>query len=148
VVLALFVPLIISSGGNSGSQAASLIIRALAVGELALRDWWRVMRREVSAGFVLGSILGFVGFLRITLWSLRLATLRPALAAGRGDGLDLADRRRAVGHGGRLDAAARAQARRPGPGRLVGAVRGDARRRDRDRHLLRGRSSHPAGTLL
>jgi magnesium transporter len=70
VVLALFVPLIISSGGNSGSQAASLIIRALAVGDLHLRDWWRVMRREVSAGFVLGSILGFVGFLRITLWSL------------------------------------------------------------------------------
>jgi len=70
VVLALFVPLIISSGGNSGSQAASLIIRALAVGELTIRDWWRVMRREVLAGLVLGSILGFVGFLRITLWSL------------------------------------------------------------------------------
>jgi magnesium transporter len=70
VVLALFVPLIISSGGNSGSQAASLIIRALAVGELRLRDWWRVMRREVLAGLVLGSILGCVGFLRITLWSL------------------------------------------------------------------------------
>jgi magnesium transporter len=70
VVLALFVPLIISSGGNSGSQAASLIIRALAVGDLRLRDWWRVMRREVWSGLVLGSILGFVGFLRITLWSL------------------------------------------------------------------------------
>jgi len=70
VVLALFVPLIISSGGNSGSQAASLIIRALAVGDLHLRDWWKVMRREVSSGLVLGSILGFVGFLRITIWSL------------------------------------------------------------------------------
>ena len=69
VVLALFVPLIISSGGNSGSQAASLIIRALAVGELGVRDWWRVMRREVLAGLVLGSVLGFVGFLRITLWA-------------------------------------------------------------------------------
>ena len=67
--LALFVPLIISSGGNSGSQAASLIIRALAVGELGVRDWWRVMRREVLAGLVLGSVLGFVGFLRITLWA-------------------------------------------------------------------------------
>ena len=54
MVLALFVPLIISSGGNSGSQAASLIIRALAVGDLHLRDWWRVMRREISAGFALG----------------------------------------------------------------------------------------------
>jgi magnesium transporter len=70
VVLALFVPLIISSGGNSGSQAASLIIRALAVGELRLRDWWRVMRREVFSGVVLGGILGFVGFVRITAWSL------------------------------------------------------------------------------
>ncbi len=70
VVLALFVPLIISSGGNSGSQAASLIIRALAVGELRVRDWWRVMRREILAGLVLGGLLGFVGFLRITLWSL------------------------------------------------------------------------------
>ena len=70
VVLALFVPLIISSGGNSGSQAASLIIRALAVGELAIRDWWQVMRREILAGLVLGGTLGFVGFLRITIWSL------------------------------------------------------------------------------
>jgi len=70
VVLALFVPLIISSGGNSGSQAASLIIRALAVGELRVRDWWLVMRRELLSGLVLGSILGFVGFLRITAWSL------------------------------------------------------------------------------
>lgn len=69
VVLALFVPLIISSGGNSGSQAASLIIRALALGELRLRDWWRVMRREVLTGLVLGGILGSVGFLRISLWS-------------------------------------------------------------------------------
>lgn len=70
VVLALFVPLIISSGGNSGSQAASLIIRALAVGELKVRDWWHVMRREILAGLVLGGLLGFVGFLRISLWSL------------------------------------------------------------------------------
>jgi magnesium transporter len=70
VVLALFVPLIISSGGNSGSQAASLIIRALAVGELRTKDWWLVMRREVLSGLTLGGVLGFVGFLRITLWSL------------------------------------------------------------------------------
>jgi magnesium transporter len=70
VVLALFVPLIISSGGNSGSQAASLIIRAMAVGELHIRDWWRVMKREVLSGLVLGGILGFVGFVRITAWSL------------------------------------------------------------------------------
>jgi magnesium transporter len=70
VVLALFVPLIISSGGNSGSQAASLIIRALAVGELSIRDWWQVMRREILAGLVLGGTLGFVGFMRISIWSL------------------------------------------------------------------------------
>jgi magnesium transporter len=68
VVLALFVPLIISSGGNSGSQAASLMIRAFAVGEITLRDWWRVMRREVFSGLVLGGLLGLIGLLRITLW--------------------------------------------------------------------------------
>jgi magnesium transporter len=69
VVLALFVPLIISSGGNSGSQAATLVIRALALGEVGIRDWWRVMRREILSGLSLGAILGSIGFLRITLWS-------------------------------------------------------------------------------
>jgi magnesium transporter len=69
VVLALFVPLIISSGGNSGSQAATLVIRALALGEVGLRDWWRVMRRELVSGLALGSILGAIGFSRIALWS-------------------------------------------------------------------------------
>jgi magnesium transporter len=70
VVLALFVPLIISSGGNSGSQAATLVIRAMALGEVRLRDWWRVMRREILSGLALGSILGTIGFLRITVWSM------------------------------------------------------------------------------
>ena len=69
VVLALFVPLIISSGGNSGSQATTLIIRAMAVGEVMLRDWWKVMRREVLSGLTLGTILGAIGFLRIAAWS-------------------------------------------------------------------------------
>lgn len=68
VVLALFVPLIISSGGNSGSQAATLIIRALALGEVRLREWWLVMRRELLSGLMLGLILGSIGFLRIALW--------------------------------------------------------------------------------
>jgi magnesium transporter len=70
VVLALFVPLIISSGGNSGSQASTLVIRALALGELTLRDWWRVARREVVSGIALGAILGAIGFSRIAGWSL------------------------------------------------------------------------------
>ena len=70
VVLALFVPLIISSGGNSGAQASTLVIRALALGEVTLRDWWRVMRREVFSGLGLGLILGTIGFLRISVWSL------------------------------------------------------------------------------
>ena len=69
VVLALFVPLIISSGGNAGSQAATLVIRALALGEFKLRDWWRVMRRELAAGLMLGVILGSIGFLRIVIWA-------------------------------------------------------------------------------
>ena len=68
LVLALFIPLIISSGGNSGSQASSLIIRSLALNELRLRDWWRVAKRELPSGIVLGAILGIVGFARILLW--------------------------------------------------------------------------------
>jgi len=71
VVLALFIPLIISSGGNSGSQAASLIIRAMAVQEIRVRDWWRVMRREIAAGLVLGAILGSIAMVRILLWPTR-----------------------------------------------------------------------------
>jgi magnesium transporter len=70
VVLALFVPLIISSGGNSGSQASTLVIRAMAVGELRIKDWWRVVRREAVSGLMLGVILGAIGFLRISLWSM------------------------------------------------------------------------------
>jgi magnesium transporter len=68
VLLATFVPLMISSGGNSGSQASTLIIRAMALGEVRLRDWWRVMRREVASGLVLGVLLGLVGLLRIVTW--------------------------------------------------------------------------------
>jgi magnesium transporter len=70
VVLALFVPLIISSGGNSGSQASSLIIRAMALGEVTLRDWWHVMRREFFSGLFLGSVLGIIGFTRVTVWTM------------------------------------------------------------------------------
>jgi magnesium transporter len=69
VVLALFVPLIISSGGNSGSQASTLIIQAMAVGEITIADWWRVMRREITSGLMLGAILGLIGFIRVVLWN-------------------------------------------------------------------------------
>jgi magnesium transporter len=67
VVLALFAPLIISSGGNSGSQASTLIIRAMTLGEVRMRDWWRVMRRELASGLALGAILMALGFLRVGL---------------------------------------------------------------------------------
>ncbi len=69
VVLSLFIPLIISSGGNSGSQASTLVIRAMTVGEVRLRDWWRVARREVLSGLTLGAVLGLLGFLRVFLGS-------------------------------------------------------------------------------
>lgn len=69
VVLALFLPLIISSGGNSGSQASTLIIRAMALGEVTLRDWFRVMRKEIMAGLLLGCVLGLIGFMRVAIWS-------------------------------------------------------------------------------
>ncbi|HKE15697.1 MAG TPA: magnesium transporter [Kofleriaceae bacterium] len=68
VVLALFVPLIISSGGNSGSQASTLVVRAMALGEVKLRDWWRVGRRELATGITLGALLASIGFLRIVVW--------------------------------------------------------------------------------
>ena len=68
VVLALFIPLVISSGGNSGSQASTLIVRSLALGELQLRDWWRVALRELGSGLLLGGLLGSVGFGRVLLW--------------------------------------------------------------------------------
>ncbi len=69
VVLAVFLPMIISSGGNSGSQASTLIIRAMALGEVTLRDWWQVMRRELAAGAMLGVFLGLIGAFRVGFWS-------------------------------------------------------------------------------
>jgi len=69
VQLTFFIPLIMSSGGNSGSQASTLIIQAMALGEVTIADWWRVMRREILSGLMLGAILGTIGFLRIAVWS-------------------------------------------------------------------------------
>ena len=146
VVLALFVPLIISSGGNSGSQAASLIIRALAVGELRIADWWRVMRREIFSGLVLGGILGLVGFLRITpVVARRSRDLRPALAGRRRSRSALA----LVGvvlWGTVTGSMLPLVLKRVGldPAVLVRAVRRHPRRRHRARHLLRGGSPAPA----
>ena len=67
-VLALFVPLIISSGGNTGGQASTLIIQAMALGEVTLKDWWKIFRREIVQGSLLGLVLGVIGFLRIVVW--------------------------------------------------------------------------------
>jgi magnesium transporter len=67
-VLVMFMPLIASSGGNSGSQASTLIIQAMAVGEVTIKDWWKVMRREIFSGIALGGILALIGFLRICIW--------------------------------------------------------------------------------
>ncbi|MFT3901923.1 MAG: magnesium transporter [Niabella sp.] len=75
VVLALFIPLIISSGGNSGSQASTLIIQAMAVGDITLADWWRVMRRELISGLLLGTVLGIIGFFRIYIYHLFMPSL-------------------------------------------------------------------------
>lgn len=69
IVLATFIPLIMSSGGNSGSQAASLIIRSLSLGEITIRDWWKVMRRELVSGLALGCILGTIGVFRVIIWA-------------------------------------------------------------------------------
>ena len=71
VVLATFVPLMISSGGNTGGQASTLVIRAMAMQEVRLRDWWRVLRRELAAGLLLGLVLGLIGLLRVVLWPQR-----------------------------------------------------------------------------
>ena len=138
VVLALFVPLIISSGGNSGSQAATLVIRALALGEVTLRDWWRVMRREILPASRSACMLGTIGFLRIRVWTAFSDYLRPALGARRPDRGARARRHRALGHARRLDAAIPAAAPRLRPRDVVGAVRGDAGRRHRAGHLLHG----------
>ncbi|MFO7546770.1 MAG: magnesium transporter [Trueperaceae bacterium] len=77
VVLALFLPLIISSGGNSGSQAAALVTRAIALGEVTVHDWWRITRRELVAGAALGAILGVLGFLRVAVWGVAFDAYGP-----------------------------------------------------------------------
>jgi magnesium transporter len=84
VVLALFIPLIISSGGNSGSQATTLVIRAMALGELKLRDWFRVVRRELAAGLALGAILGVLAMLRVVIYAKKFGVHTPRIALTMG----------------------------------------------------------------
>jgi hypothetical protein len=122
VVLSLFIPLLISGGGNSALQATSLIIHALALEEIRLRDWWRVISREVAAGVMLGAILGVVGFTRIMIWqsipspSAFLASSPSALWP---------------------DQCLRSSLHvRPRPGQRIRPIRCDASRRDRPDYLL------------
>jgi magnesium transporter len=77
LILAMFIPLIISSGGNSGSQASTLIIRALALGEITIRDWWKIVKKEFSTGLAIGLILGIIGFVRVAAWSYFIASYGP-----------------------------------------------------------------------
>ena len=105
VVLALFVPLIINTGGNAGSQTTSLIIRALSLREITVGIWWRVMRREILAGLALGIVLGSVGFVRLAVWQPgALQGLRPALGIDWAHGGAFAHWHRALGLVGRLHA--------------------------------------------
>ena len=127
VVLALFIPLIISSGGNSGSQATSLIIRAMALREVQLIDWWRVAIREIPAGLLLGSILGVIGFVRIEIWQhfgwYDYGSTPPADRDNGGTG---PGRRGAVRIAGGLDAAVHHASSGVRPRERIGAVRGHA----------------------
>lgn len=77
VILALFIPLIISSGGNSGSQTATLIIRALALGEITVKDWWKIVKKEFATGLMIGLVLGIIGFSRVAFWSYFVTSYGP-----------------------------------------------------------------------
>ncbi len=148
VVLAQFVPLVISSGGNAGSQAASLVIRALALGEFKLGDWWRVMRRELAAGTLLGALLGVIGFLRIAIWSQFSLISWTALDARRCYGRSVAGRRGVMGICHWFDDAPWAKATGFRPRDLECAIRGDLGGRHRPDHLLLGRLHSLTRTLL
>ena len=145
VILALFVPLIISSGGNSGSQAATLVIRAMALSEVRLRDWWRVARREILTGLVLGLLLGLIGLIRILVWQAVGRRVRGALSPGGAHGGGQPARRRDVRDPRRIHAALRAPALRGRPRERLGAVRRHAGGRDRVDHLLHGGAPDPGG---
>ena len=138
VVLALFIPLIISSGGNSGSQATTLVIRAMALGEVRLRDWWRVIRREVVAGHRPRPGAGGDRLHPHRDLGGAVSHLRPAVPERGGHGGRQPGGRRAVGDDGRLDAAVHPAPVRLRPRQRLGAVRRHAGRRERPGHLLHG----------
>jgi magnesium transporter len=146
VVLALFLPLIISSGGNSGSQATSLIIQAMALGDVKLRDWFRVIRRELFSGLALGVILGAIGLARIFVWQKFFGTYGADGDSGDDD-LLCPDWRGRFRNPRRVDAAVHSAAMRPQSRKCVGSVRGDPGGRHRTRHLFHHRQFHHAETL-
>ena len=148
VVLALFVPLIISSGGNSGSQASTLVIRALALGEVTLRDWWRVMRREVISGLGLGLDPRFDWIPAYNSVVSLFEYLRNPLDAGGPDGWGGVDWYRFMGHARRFDVAVRAAATGLRPGDILGALRGYAGRRNRAGDVFSVAVLFLSGTLL
>ena len=149
VVLALFVPLIISSGGNAGSQASTLVIRALALGEVTLGDWWRIMRREMFAGLALGTILGVdrLPAHHDLVAVLARSTAQHWLLVAR-HRRHCARRHRALGHADRVAAAAPAAAARLRSRDVVCAVCRDARGRDGTGDLLQRRDGDPAGLAI
>ena len=147
VVLALFIPLIISSGGNSGSQATTLVIRAMALGEVRLRDWWRVIRREFLAGLGLGLVLAVIGFMRIVVWEGLFHTYGPHyIGIAATVALSLVG---VVLWGTLAGSMLPFILRRLGlrPRQRVGAVRRHAGRRERPGHLLHGRGGDPGGDV-
>ncbi len=150
VVLAVFLPMIISSGGNSGSQASTLIIRAMALGEVTLRDWWRVMRRELSAGALLGLCLGYDrGYAgdRLVVSRQEISApgdLRRTLAPGRCHRRHHPGGRCSLGLGLRFDVAFRAAPCRARSGHFIGAVRGHSGRCHRGDHLFQHRAADHA----
>ena len=150
LVLALFLPLIVSSGGNSGSQASTLMIRAMALGEVTLRDWWRVMSREVQAGLSLGVILGAIGVIRVGAMGDHWRTISPsttvrsALAARRHHRRNFARRCRNLGNAFRFHASLSSAQNRSRSGDILCAIRRNVGRCDGIDYLLQYRAGHYA----
>ena len=146
VVLALFIPLIISSGGNSGSQATTLVIRAMALGEIRLRDWWRVIRRELAAGVVLGGVLGVIGVTRIFVWH-AVRDIWAALRDRRSHHWVQLDRGSHVRYNRRLDAAIHLASMRARSRQRIRAICCHPGGRHWLGYLLLGSECHPSWSL-